>query len=188
MSRNKKHALILSILVIGILIWGIILKRNQIETIRHNFNYMITLDLFSRFTYSLNPFINTATTKKEIVLNIIAFMPFGFLVSALFEKQRMLKTIFITLFITLIFESIQAFSAIGGFSTIDIICNSLGGIIGCIFCSLCMFILAKIKQQSVVEKTMKILIVLSYIILTLILSFAIINTILNIEFYISLYL
>ena len=187
MSRNKKHALILSILVIGILIWGIILKRNQIETIRHNFNYMITLDLLSRFTYSLNPFINTATTKKEIVLNIISFMPFGFLVSVLFEKRRMLKTIFITLFITLVFESIQAFSAIGGFSTIDIICNCLGGIIGCIICSLCMLILAKIKQ-SVVEKTMKILIVLSYIILTLILSFAIINTILNIEFYISLYL
>lgn len=68
--------------------------------------------------------------------NVVAFMPFGFLVSCLAGRRQNVFTIFLkTLLFSFIIEVIQYFSRTGAFDVDDLILNTLGGILG-YFCYL----------------------------------------------------
>ena len=186
MKNIKKHFLILSIIFVLILVWGILLKMNDLK-MQNDFNYMIKLNLFERFTYSLNPFVNNATTKLMIVLNIMAFIPFGFLVSILLNKFKIFKVLGISFGLSLIVEISQILIAFGGFSTIDLITNTFGGVIGCLIFLLCEAIIKKVKNQTVKYNLIKTFIIVCYAVFIPVAIFGIVNTIINIDFYISLY-
>ena len=186
MKNIKKHFLILSIIFVLILVWGILLKMNDLK-MQNDFNYMIKLNLFERFTYSLNTFVNNATTKLMIVLNIMVFIPFGFLVSVLLNKFKILKVLGISFGLSLIFEISQILTAFGGFSTIDLITNTFGGVIGCLIFLLCEAIIKKVKNQTVKYNLIKTFIIVCYVVFIPVAIFGIVNTIINIDFYISLY-
>jgi glycopeptide antibiotics resistance protein len=72
---------------------------------------------------------------RDIVLNIIMMMPFGFLLSVI-RKQGLIKTIFYTFLFSLAIESTQLISPwIGGitfrsFDVTDLITNTTGGAVG----------------------------------------------------------
>lgn len=65
----------------------------------------------------------------EALLNVIVFVPFGFLFHKAF-RWDILKEILLVLGISLIFEVIQYIFAIGATDITDLITNTLGGIIG----------------------------------------------------------
>ena len=68
--------------------------------------------------------------------NIVAFMPFGFLVAALSERKQNFFTILIkTLLFSFTIEVIQYFTKTGAFDVDDLILNTLGGVLG-YFCYL----------------------------------------------------
>lgn len=68
---------------------------------------------------------------SNIVGNIIAFMPLGFLLPFLKNNVKSLKKIFKVSFITsLTFEIIQLITGLGSLDVDDIILNVLGGVIG----------------------------------------------------------
>ena len=104
MKKVKTHFWILTLIYAVILVWGILLKMNRLRVIERNFAYMIKLDLFSRLTYSLNPLSMHATTVKENLLNVIAFMPFGFLSAAAVRKGALLKASAASLLLSLLFD------------------------------------------------------------------------------------
>lgn len=186
MKKVKTHFWILTLIYAVILVWGILLKMNRLRAIERNFAYMIKLDLFSRLTYSLNPFSMHATTVRENVLNVIAFMPFGFLSAAAVRKGALLKASAASLLLSLLFETIQIFTAIGGFSTADLIGNTLGGLLGACALVAVSFCLGRMR-----EKPRRILtwafILLAYALLTPAALYGVGNTLFHLEFYIGLY-
>ena len=90
-------------------------------------------------TVNLIPFrdlrLNYYGAKKEILLNIIMTMPFGFLYPTI-KKAKIFKTIFITLLFSLIIETAQLLSVYWGaitaraFDVTDLITNTSGGLVG----------------------------------------------------------
>jgi glycopeptide antibiotics resistance protein len=67
---------------------------------------------------------------KEILLNILLYIPFGFMMPAVFRKMKVWQMILVFLFFSCGIELIQLFGRIGVFETDDILDNTLGGILG----------------------------------------------------------
>ncbi|GLB32813.1 hypothetical protein LAD12857_47360 [Lacrimispora amygdalina] len=68
---------------------------------------------------------------KNIIGNIILFIPLGFLVPLVYiNAQRFYKTFLIVFLSVLLIESFQLFTMLGVFDIDDIILNCTGGIIG----------------------------------------------------------
>lgn len=67
----------------------------------------------------------------NLVGNIVAFVPFGFLVPMINSAERRTYMIFLlSLELSLIIEVVQLFSRVGSFDVDDLILNTLGGLIG----------------------------------------------------------
>jgi len=67
----------------------------------------------------------------NLVGNIVAFVPFGFLVPMISPKERRTGMIFLlSLELSLVIEVIQLFTYVGSFDVDDLILNTLGGLIG----------------------------------------------------------
>ncbi len=79
----------------------------------------------------------------EILLNILMFIPIGFIVSASLKKRNMLKIIGLGCCISLMIEILQFVTKRGVFNIDDIIHNSLGCAIGYILFLVCHAILIK---------------------------------------------
>ncbi|MDW2800886.1 VanZ family protein [Clostridium boliviensis] len=68
---------------------------------------------------------------KNIIGNIILFIPLGFLVPLIYiNAQRFYKTFLIIFLSVLLIETFQLFTVLGVFDIDDIILNCTGGIIG----------------------------------------------------------
>ncbi|MBH0229134.1 VanZ family protein [Halobacillus yeomjeoni] len=68
---------------------------------------------------------------RNLVGNILGFIPFGFLVPLVSRRQISLYTVGIYSFlVSLSFESLQLFLRIGSFDVDDLILNTLGGLCG----------------------------------------------------------
>ena len=190
MKNIKKHFVILSIIFVLILIWGILLKMNQLHIIERDFSITSKKSIYERFIdSSFNPFkIGSAKNARiTFITNVIAFIPFGFLISVFFNKLKVLKVLGISLGLSLIFEISQIFTAIGGFATNDLMCNTLGGVVGCLIFILCEAIIRKVKNQTLKYNLIKTFIIVCYVVFIPVAIFGIVNTIINIDFYISLY-
>jgi glycopeptide antibiotics resistance protein len=87
----------------------------------------------------------------------------------------------------LILEIIQVFTAIGGFATIDLICNTFGGLLGFLAFALVIHYL-KQGSEKVQNTLVKSFVVVCYIFLTPVALYGVFNTLINLDFYISLYI
>ena len=133
-----KIALIIYVLV---LIFAIMIKSIMVEDLVVNFNYLSAFTLKGRFIrgikliefykieYELG--IITKTIILDI-LNCIVFIPFGIFLSHTIKKNKLLKTLLITFFFSLIIEIFQLYFIIGSFMVNDLIVNVIGGVIGCL--------------------------------------------------------
>lgn len=113
----------------------------------------------SDFTYmhmspNLVPLVNTISdfmgnpqsVLRQVILNIIFFMPFGFLYTTLYLKKdkKLLKVLVIALVFSTCIETLQFF--VGRFMDVDdIIWNTSGAIIGSIIYFLINNLICKIK-------------------------------------------
>lgn len=125
MAQKKK---IFSWTVFGIyfflLTWLILFKLNL------NF-----ADLDHIKTINLIPFkgslsVNSRFGIKEIVYNIMAFIPLGIYISIFKPDWTTIKKIAPCLYLSILFEILQFTFAIGASDITDVINNTLGGIIG----------------------------------------------------------
>jgi len=93
-------------------------------------------------TVNLIPFkdlrLNYYGAIREIILNVIMIMPFGFLYPII-KKSGILKTVAVCFLFSLLIESTQLLSAFWGglssrtFDVTDLITNTFGGLLGFLF-------------------------------------------------------
>ena len=67
---------------------------------------------------------------NEIILNVIAFIPFGIYLNMIKPNWSILKQILPIAGVSLLYETLQFILAIGGSDITDLIGNTLGGVIG----------------------------------------------------------
>ncbi len=172
-----------------IFIWVVIFKCNLIDDLRITHQQISRLSFYERV---INPSeIQSLIYRIQIgeifhrsllepFLNIVIFVPVGMYVTLFQNKKRIFNTYFVSLAISFSIELIQLATMIGGFSYLDIITNVTGGLIG--------YVIYRILYS---EKRIHNLSIASVIVLSLIAPiavFSIINTALNIEFYIDVVL
>ncbi|WP_088037630.1 VanZ family protein [Gottfriedia acidiceleris] len=84
--------------------------------------------------------VNNQIDFIEIILNVLAFIPFGIYISMLKPNWSFLKKIAVIAGVSLLFEVLQFIFAIGASDITDLLGNTLGGIIGIgvyiVFCRL----------------------------------------------------
>jgi len=74
---------------------------------------------------------NTRISLINILGNVIAFIPFGFLFPLLMDRANKFKSIILSSFaLSLTFEIIQLLTALGEFDVDDVLLNVLGGSLG----------------------------------------------------------
>lgn len=184
--KNKRHFYILLGIYIVILIWGIILKASMIGIVQNSFYNTVKLDLYSRLTESpLNPFSMTYTKVEYNVFNFVAFVPYGFIISALSERRTFAKAAGLSLLLSLIFEVSQIFTAIGGFATSDLMFNTLGGMAGFVIFALFDWIRIRCGQGAY-EKITAAVVIAGYVCFVPLSVYGIGKTICNIDSYLSL--
>lgn len=76
--------------------------------------------------------INTDIVVRNIIVNLILFLPMGMSIPVLFEKRinKFWKFLIFILVITFVIEFIQFFTMRGTADIDDIILNSIGGCVG----------------------------------------------------------
>lgn len=116
----------LFIIYVIVLLWLVLFKLS--------FDVFWTRDIQNR-SLNLIPFLYSPTGSLqhhliEILVNIIAFIPFSFLLSHSFKKRSYRYKLMVVLSLSLVVEAVQFVFAIGVADITDIIANTLGGVIG----------------------------------------------------------
>lgn len=126
MRKNQNGLRWLLLCYIFLLAWGILFKfalpPYQFDVGYRAVNWIPYHDLAR--TWDGQPDI------VEIFLNILAFIPLGGLIQKLSRNKKVYRTFFACLLISLLFEWLQFFFAIGITDITDLIHNSLGSLIG----------------------------------------------------------
>ena len=76
----------------------------------------------------------TSMQKKEVLYNIMAFVPLGVYIHMFRAKWKLAKKVLIVLLCSFLFEVVQFVFAIGASDITDLIGNTLGGFVGILFC------------------------------------------------------
>ncbi|EJP24571.1 VanZ-like protein [Peptostreptococcaceae bacterium AS15] len=122
--KSKKITLALMIFYLLALIWVIVFKSEfsikDLPQIR-NINLI---------PFSQPAIVNGKEDVREIILNVVAFIPYGLFIHALIDEMSILKKILIIFATSFVFELIQYIFAIGASDITDIISNTSGGVIG----------------------------------------------------------
>ena len=115
----------------------------------------------------------SVTAWRNIILNIIAFIPFGFLIPAGIKKmQQFWKTYLAGFLFTLLIEMIQLITGRGLFEVDDLIYNTLGSIIGYGIFTIIKAIICKVRKRCKTPYTWKKLLLFQIPLIFTILFFA----------------
>ena len=169
----KKRATLAFILYMLLLFWILILKCNLRLGVLESRYILGAMTLAKRTILSLGSF--ATTYPREAILNIIVFIPIGLMTPFITKKNPYIVSALVGVAISLIAEVSQLLLAIGGFTYVDIINNSLGAFMGAII----HFHFAHRVKESVLISIIN----SASVIHTIAIIYATINTIKNIEIY-----
>ncbi len=172
-KKIRRLSAITLMLYVLLLIWIIALKCNMQNAILDAKIYNRDYTLAEKFAFQLSHF--SATPLEDGILNILFFIPLGMLMPFFTKKHAYIKTALFCFLISTGFEVLQLFNCIGRFTYIDIINNTIGGIIG----ALIHLLLRRKAKERPLEITFIILI--SALVPTLIA--AAVNTVTYIDYY-----
>ena len=172
-KKIRRLCFVTFVLYMLLLIWIIALKCNMREAIlgAKIYNQMFTLT--ERFELYLSYFAKT--DFEDGAVNVLFFVPLGMLMPFLIRKCAFVKTVFYCFLISAGFEVLQIINCVGAFTYIDIINNTVGGIIGAII----YLLLYKKAKEKPLAITFAVLICL----LIPILVAAAMNTVAHIDYY-----
>ena len=154
-KKIKMLKFVIVILVMFITLWGLYLKFGDAKLIyKNSYKPMINFSDSKRFFWTFSPFHNANPFDykiKDFILNIIAFIPFGFSLSILLNSNyNILNIIFKTVLFGFIFscfiELLQYITIFGGIAINDMVSNTIGSFFGFI----CFIVFDKlIKKESI---------------------------------------
>ena len=117
----------------------------ETEEFRYN---LIFLKEISRFIKH-REILGFESFVVNILGNIVAFAPFGFMLPLLSKGFRKFFYVsFLSLLFSLSVELIQLFFKVGIFDVDDIFLNTVGGILGYVFFTICHFIIRKVQGNK----------------------------------------
>ncbi len=150
-KKSKTLTLILFFIYITALSWIILFKMST------DFAMLFGMKLrnINLIPFAGSAIVNGKADISEIVLNILAFVPFGLYMSMLYKKAGFLQKVLPIAGVSLLYETMQFVFAIGASDITDLIGNTLGGVLGIGFFAVLSAIFGK--------KTIKILNILASI-------------------------
>lgn len=181
-------SIILFLIYLALLTWVVVFKCNYKQAIIDTYQYFGELNLVERFNFSLNELVNYFNPSKlpnflpaydQDIQNVIIFIPLGIYLGYFLKRLKFLQVFVISLLVSAVCEIFQFFSLIGACSFIDLITNTLGGLVG-------LLVYKIIYKES--EKRIKVLNVLSLIVIVIaipVLCYAVISTANNFDFYLE---
>lgn len=127
MSENRRQIFVsacLFAIYMFFLVWLILFK---LDLYGSNISHIRVINLI--------PFAGTARSGtsiifREVIYNVIAFIPFGLYLSILAQRWSFFQKLIFCMGISLMFECMQYLVAIGASDITDIIANTFGGLIG----------------------------------------------------------
>ena len=154
--KSKKITLGLLIFYLVVLTWIIVFK------MQFAFSNLPELRSINLIPFGGSLIVNGGISFSEIIKNILAFIPFGILISVLWDKKTFIKKFLPIILTSFIFETLQFVFGIGASDITDIVSNSLGGVIGIIIT----VVISKIFKNNW-QKIINIISLIGCIILTL---------------------
>jgi glycopeptide antibiotics resistance protein len=120
-------------------------REHVLHNYRYNLEFFKEIKRFIKYRKALG----FESFTVNILGNIIAFAPFGFLLPLLNEKyRRFFYVTFISILFSLSIELVQMLMKVGIFDVDDILLNSLGGILGYLLYKVFYFIYCKIRRRK----------------------------------------
>ena len=128
-KRDRLIAKIFFLIWLIVIVYIVFLNRSKFDSPQIIVVPFRSMRLFFRY-FSSNPKIGLDYVEGAI-LNIMLFIPFGYLISILFSNiDHWWKAVLCGILISLIIEIAQLLSCVGVFDFEDIINNTLGTIVG----------------------------------------------------------
>ena len=172
------------IIYLIILILTVMFKTFMPNSLIESYNFLSNFTLEERFFRGINLIefykieyelgIITKTIILDI-LNCIIFIPFGILISNQIKKNKIIKSILLTLIISIFIETFQLITIIGSFMLNDLITNIIGGLIG----SILYILITRKKKYNIYIILLSIFLLIELILV----SYLLINLIINIDVY-----
>ena len=102
------------------------------------FSYDLFGVLLDHQTRSLNliPFWGSEGSMREVIDNLIVFVPFGLLLGVIFKETDFWRKLALIFAFSFIAETLQFIFAIGTTDITDLIMNTLGGLVGLVLYNL----------------------------------------------------
>lgn len=181
-NETRKLGVLALIIYILVLVWVIMLKCNMEVPVRMSLEFFGEMTIEQRVEWTFHHFrfngdgpLLSKDAIEDIIVNIILFIPIGAFLPFIFRNGALLLTPLYAFLITLGFELSQFIFGIGGFAYIDLITNTIGGIIGC---GIFYLVTRKAKDDHI-----KNLLLAICCLLLCILGFGLVNTIINVDIY-----
>lgn len=125
------------------------LGRTPSDTYHYNLKPFTEIKRYINYSREIGSF----NVILNLIGNIVCFMPFGFVMPILSNKQRSIfKMTFLSFLCSVIIELIQLVSKLGSCDIDDVILNTLGGVLGYIMFCICICIMHKFTEKGKVIK------------------------------------
>lgn len=122
---------------IGVLLGTVFLRESREVVV---FNTDLTKGFFGGLVTDL--------TRQDTLKNVLAFIPFGFLVCFACKRYRVVVALLAGLFLSETVECLQAILKKGIFDVNDLLANTLGVVIGCVV-YLMAWLVVKLKGKHI---------------------------------------
>lgn len=164
-SKQKKFTTGLFIIYFLVLTWMVLFKMS------FSFQNLDRLRSINLIPYHASVIANGRIDMKEIIYNIIGFIPFGVYICMIKDNWSILKKIISIAGVSLSYEVLQYVFAVGGSDITDLIGNTLGGIIGIAI----YFLISKLfKSNQKMNKVLNIIALISTILIISLVTFIIV--------------
>lgn len=126
LMKSKKLTGVLFFLYFIVLSWIILFKMQFDISLLKDMNFRSV----NLIPFAGSAIVNGRVEVSEIILNVVAFVPFGIYMSMLGESWGIVKRIIPIFMASLLYEVLQYILAVGVSDITDLLGNTLGGVIG----------------------------------------------------------
>lgn len=120
------------------------LGRTPSDTYHYNLKPFTEIKRYINYSREIGSF----NVILNLIGNVVCFMPFGFVMPILSDKQRnIFKVTFLSFLCSVIIELIQLVSKLGSCDVDDVILNTMGGFLGYVMFCICVGIMHKFTEK-----------------------------------------
>lgn len=123
-KRQKKISYAVFSVYLLLLVWLVLFKMTTDFT---NLSHMRSINLIP---FGSSAIINGSVSLREILYNILVFIPFGVYVEIFKPEIGIIRKFLPAFFLSIFFEFVQYIFAIGASDVTDVINNTIGGVLG----------------------------------------------------------